>query len=43
MQKNKVKVAIEIEGSIDKKNYLIMQRPREYSEFLNTLNQVKLD
>ena len=32
-KKNKVKVAIETEGSIDKKNYLIMQRPREYSEF----------
>ncbi len=32
-KKNKVKVAIETEGSINKKNYLIMQKPREYSEF----------
>ncbi len=32
-KKNKVKLAIETEGSIDKKNFLIMQKPREYSEF----------
>lgn len=33
--KNKVKIAIETEGSLKKKNMLIMQRPAEYKKLFN--------
>lgn len=33
--KNKVKIAIETEGSLKKKNMLIMQRPSEYKKLFN--------
>ena len=33
-QKNKVKIAIETEGSLAKKDHLLMQQPEEYVEFM---------
>jgi sugar phosphate isomerase/epimerase len=33
-QKNKIKIAIETEGSLAKKDHLLMQEPHEYEEFM---------
>ncbi len=37
--KNKVRIAIETEGSLNKKNHLLMQRPEEYQNFMNNYSK----
>ena len=39
--KNKnVKIAIETEGSIQKKNFLLMQKPREFEKLLKIIPKI---
>ena len=41
-QKHKIKVAIETEGSYEKKDLLLMQKPSEYIEFFKHFKKMKL-